>query len=184
MFIYNLKLNSKKSIKLFFLILFSSLLIISIYFIKNINFLNSNNFLSSTHSCIPKNPVCEIKSSNYTNVLKAVHENIDNYVGTKIKYSGYLYKVFDLEDNQFILARDMVVSKDFKTVVVGFLCNCNKDFKLNENSWVEITGTITKGDYHGDMPIIEIDSINIVAPPTDEYVYPPSEDYIMTNSLV
>ena len=169
MFIYNLKLNSKKSIKLFFLILFSSLLIISIYFIKNINFLNLNDLFSSTHSCIPKNPVCEIKSSNYTNVLKAVHENIDTYVGTKIKYSGYIYKVFDLEDNQFILARDMVVSKDFK---------------LNENSWVEITGTITKGDYHGDMPIIEIDSISIVAPPTDEYVYPPSEDYIMTNSLV
>ena len=44
---------------------------------------------------------------NYTNVLKEVHENLDTYVGQKICYTGYVYRVADLPENQFVLARDM-----------------------------------------------------------------------------
>ena len=39
---------------------------------------------------------------NYTNVLKSVHENIDNYVGMKINFTGYVYRVLDLNENQFV----------------------------------------------------------------------------------
>lgn len=52
-----------------------------------------------------------------------------------------------------------------------------------DNTWVELEGSITKGNYHGDMPIVEVTSIKKIDKPNDEYVYPPDENYIPTSSL-
>lgn len=62
--------------------------------------------------------VYAIPTNQYTNVLKSVHDDISTYVGQKINFSGYVYRVYDFQANQFVLARDMVVSSDFQTVVV------------------------------------------------------------------
>lgn len=147
-------------------------------------FSGANNSTRS-ESCLPKNGISQISTKNYTNVLKAVHENIDSYVGKKISFTGYVYRVLDLQDNQFVLARDMIVNSNSQTVVVGFLCEYDnaKDFK--DNSWVQITGEILKGDYHGDMPIIKVIDINPVDKPTqEEYVYPPDDSYIPTAGIL
>ena len=140
---------------------------------------------SETNSnCLPQNKVNKITTSNYTNILKAVHDNIDNYVGTKICFSGYVYRVLDLKENQFILARDMIISSDFQSVIVGFLCENENAKNFEDNTWIEITGEIFKGDYHGDMPIVKVTKINTINKPNDEYVYPPDESYIPTSGII
>ena len=78
----------------------------------------------------------------------------------------------------------MIVSSDFKTVVVGFLCEYKDAKNFNDNTWVELTGTIKKGDYHGDMPIVHVTQMNETQKPSEEHVYPPSEDYIPTNGIL
>lgn len=128
--------------------------------------------------------IVEITANNYTNVLKAVHEDIDEYVGKKVHFTGYVYRVFDLTDTQFVLARNMIISSDNKAVVVGFLCNYDNAKDFENNTWVDITGTITKGNYHGDIPIIEIDEINQVDSPSDEFVYPPDDTFLPTNAIL
>ena len=182
MVIYNLKINGNKLFKLFLSFVFIFLFLLVCIVVFNIFSGASKNHGSG---CLNKNNICTISPNNYTNVLKAVHENIDNYVGTNISFTGYIYKVYDLKDNQFILARDMIVSSDFRSVVVGFLCECDKmPTNLQENTWVELTGEIIKGDYHGDMPIIKVKKITKVNKPNKEFVYPPSDDYILTNGIV
>ena len=47
-----------------------------------------------------------------------------------------------------------------------------------------MTGKITKGDYHGDMPIIEVSKLKVVDKPNEEYVYPPDESYIPTSEVL
>ena len=132
---------------------------------------------------IPNNYIGNITNENYTNILKEVHENIDTYVGQKIQYSGYIYRLYDFKENQFVLARDMIISSDFQTVVVGFLCESEqaKDFK--DGDWVSITAKITKGNYNGEMPILKIESIEKIDKPSDEYVYPPNDNYIPTSVI-
>ena len=84
--------------------------------------------------CIPnKNGVSQISSKNYTNVLKTVHENIDSYVGKKICFTGYVYRVLDLEGNQFVLARDMIINSNYQSVIVGFLCEYDDAKKFDNN---------------------------------------------------
>ena len=92
--------------------------------------------------------------------------------------------MYDLSDTQFVLARDMVVSTNFETMIVGFLCNSNEAKNFKDGTWVKISGTITKGNYHGDIPLIEIDSIEETTIPKDTYVYPPDNFYIPTSSLL
>ena len=182
MFICNFKINSKKVFKIVFIILLILVFImcgIGIYRI----FHNEENELPDLEKTL-KGQVNVISASNYTNVLKAVHENIDNYVGMRINFTGYVYRVLDLTDTQFILARDMIISSDFQYVIVGFLCELDnaKDFK--DETWVELTGEITKGDYHGDMLIIKVTEIKAVDKPNEEYVYPPDESYIPTSDIL
>lgn len=113
--------------------------------------------------------------------METVHNDIDTYVGQKIKFSGFVYRVYDLTNEQFVLGRHMIISSDFQTVIVGFLCHYKDASNFADSDWIEIEGTITKGSYHGDMPIIEITSIKQIDRPNDEYVYPPNENYIPTS---
>ena len=182
MFICNFKVNGSKIFKYFFTGIV--LLIITILIFVSIKLFVGARNEKNVSSCVPQSDVSVISTKNYTNVLKVVHENIDTYVGIKINFTGYVYRVSDLTDAQFILARDMIISSDFQYVIVGFLCEWKnaKDFK--DESWVELTGEITKGDYHGDMPIVKVTEIKNVDKPSEEYVYPPDESYIPTSNIL
>ena len=188
MFIYNIKINGSKAFKYFFIgIVLLIIIIVGIVCFKvfkgaSHSTNSANSYNKST--CMPQDDVSKLTPSNYTNVLKTVHENIDNYVGLKINFTGYVYRVLDLNDNQFVLARDMVISSDFKSVIVGFLCEYDKSKEFEDGTWVELSGEITKGNYHGDMPVVKVTEIKKVDKPNEEFVYPPDESYIPTSTIL
>ena len=166
MFVYNVKINGSKVFKIFFAVVI--ILIICILGVVLFRIFSGANKASS---CMPQNDVSEISAKNYTNVLKTVHENIDNYVGMKIRFTGYIYRVSDLNDNQFVLARDMIISSNSQFLVVGFLCEYKNAKDFPDDTWVTVTGEIQKGDYHGDIPILMITDISESQKPSEEYVY-------------
>lgn len=177
MFVCNFKLNKNLFLKIFFFIIFFiAIAIIGFTAFKIFN-------PTSVNDNLPSSNITNISSDNYTNVLKTVHENLDEYIGQKISFSGYVYRVYDFNSNQFVLARNMIVTSDKQTLVVGFLCDYNKASDFKDNTWVTITGKITKGDYHGDIPIIEITDIKQCDKPADEFVNPPDDTYIPTSVL-
>ena len=56
---------------------------------------------------------------------------------------------------------------------------------FEDNTWVQVTGEIYKGNYHGDMPIIKVTDIKTVDKPSqEEYVYPPDDSYIPTAGIL
>lgn len=177
MFVYNLKLNSSILFKMFLVIIVCIVICLCILIGFKLYKEANNNMLKNSD-------FSELTPQNYANVLQSVHDNVDSYVGQKIKFSGFIYRVYDLEPNQFVLGRNMIISSDFQTVVVGFLCNYKDALKFRDSLWVEIEGKITKGSYHGaDMPILEITKIKEIQKPNDEYVYPPDENYIPTSVI-
>ena len=182
MFVFNVKVNGIKLFKTF--IISSVILLLIIICIVIFRIINGAKNNPNNSSCLPQNKVNIISTSNYTNVLKAVHENIDDYVGVQINFTGYIYRVLDLKENQFVLARDMIISSNYQSVVVGFLCECDSAKDYSDNTWVNITGKITKGNYHGDIPIVKLTKIEKTNKPNDEYVYPPDETYIPTDGIV
>ena len=165
MFIYNFKLNGDKISKtiLGILIVTISLLIIYVCF----TLVSKSTF--KTNDSLKKCELYELNSSNYTNVLKNVHDNLDLYVGQNIKFTG---------------GRNMIISSDYKAVVVGFLCSSPEIKNYADNEWIEIEGTITKGNYHGEIPVIKITKINKASNPSEEYVYPPDDNFVTTSTVL
>ena len=182
MFIYNVKINGSKVFKFFFTGLV--ILIIGIMVLVSYQVFKGASNSSNNSSCVPPNKITNISPKNYTNILKAVHDDIDSYIGLNIHFTGYVYRVYDLSENQFILARNMIISSDYQYVVVGFLCECENAKDFADGTWVDLTGEIIKGDYHGDIPVIKVTDIKRTNKPNDEYVYPPDESYIPTSGII
>ncbi len=135
MFIYNFKINSNFLLKFFLIVLLCIILLIVLFSIYKL-FNNSTFVVNDT---LNEQEVFNLTTANYTNVLKSVHDNLDNYIGQKISFSGYIYRVYDFDDTQFVLARDMVISSDFQTLVVGFLCHCETASSYTDGTWINIT---------------------------------------------
>lgn len=135
MFVYNLKINGIKTFRIIIIsiiIIAILLLVISLY-----NFYYKNRFILS--DSLPSNSITTINSSEYTNILKQVYDNVDTYVGQSINFTGYVYKLQDFKDNEFVLARNMLINSDTQSVVVGFLCSSEKAKDLKEGTWVNVT---------------------------------------------
>ena len=178
MFVWTIKLNGKKLVKIFLVII---AIAITIYFAISAYMIYSNSFKVKDE--VNSSNMINISNNNYTNILKSVHDDIDFYVGKEICFSGYIYRLIDFKETEFVLARDMIISSDMQTLIVGFLCDCKNAQNFADNSWVEIKGEITKGSYHGDMPIIKIKEIKQIEKPKDNiYVYPPDDTYVPTSA--
>lgn len=135
-----------------------------------------------------KDDCLQITDSTYTSILKDSHENIDKYVGKKIKYTGFVYRLYDFNENQFVLAREMIISSDNHGVVVGFLCDCDdlngcKASNFKTGTWVEVEGVIEKGYYHCDLPVVNVTKITGIDGPSGSNngcVMPPTDSYVRT----
>lgn len=181
MFICNVKVNGKLWFKI--LLVFMGLIVLTVFVFSVYKLFNSDENVVYTNDEIRHSDVTEISPDNYTNILKAVHDDLNSYLGKEIKFSGYVYRVIDFNDNQFVLARNMIV--DSQSYVVGFLSEYDKICDFEDGSWVEIIGTITKGKYHNrEIPIIEIKKLNKIDKPQDEFVFPPEDTYIPTSAVL
>lgn len=183
MFIFNFKINGGRALKIIILVLSLFMLFvfgISIYKI----FFTSGKF--NVNDKLKAKNITELDAKNYTNILQAVHDDIDSYEGMKIKFTGYVYRVFDFSDEQFVIARDMFINEDKnQSVVVGFLCESKDVKEFKDGEWVEIIGTIEKGKYHNsEIPVIKITEIKGTIQPDMPYVMPPSDTYIPTSGLL
>ena len=143
----------------------------------------NSNYEIISENCMPTNEIAYLTDENYTNILKEVHENLDAYIGQKICYTGYVYRVPDIEKDQFILARDMQVGNSNHTVIVGFLCSSDIANNFETYSWVTVTGEIQKGYYYGDIPCIHLTEITPVQKPEKCIVPEPNDNFIQTSSI-
>lgn len=179
MFVFNFKLKSNQLFKA--ILIFSFIIAISLFLLAGFKIITELLGEKTYDEFeIPTPEVADISPENYTNILKEVHENIDTYIGQKISFTGYVYRITDLKENQFILARDMHLDNMTQTVVVGFLSEYPDIKNFCDNTWVKITGEIKKGYYHGNIPYLEITELEVVDAPNDPIVRAPSETYVQT----
>ena len=180
MFVCNVSLNKTNLVKIFLGVV---AVVLIIFFLFSAYKIFKESMGTHVSDSVHNPDVIPISSENYTNVLKAVHDNLGEYIGKKICFSGYIYRVSDFNDKQFVLARDMIISSDLKTLVVGFLCEAKHAKAFEDNAWVQITGKITKGTYHEAVPIIEVLEIKKIDKPEETYVYPPDDSFVPTFNL-
>ena len=136
MFICNVSLNKTKIVKIIFIII---AIILIAFFCFSAYRIFKESMSVRTQDTMPNPDVITITSENYTNILKTVHDDLDSYVGKKVCFSGYIYRVSDFNEKQFVLARDMIISSDLRTLVVGFLCEYKQAQSFENGTWIEVT---------------------------------------------
>ena len=169
MFICNLKLNKKVLCGTFITISSLIIFLIVIYSIYVI-------FFKKNQTCDSyKNNIIDLNESNYTNMLKEANENIDSYIGIKVRVIGYVYRLIDFNKSQFVVARDMKLNNPYQSVVVGFLCEAKNASEYSDGTWVEVVGKIKRGKLNEELAILEVTSIREVSKPENVFVSPPGK---------
>ena len=120
---------------------------------------------------------------DYTNVLKSANENIDSYVGKKVRITGYVYRLIDFDDTQFVVARDMKFNESSNSIIVGFLCESKEASKYADGTWVEVIGTIKKGRFTDELAVLDVVTIKETDKPENIFVNPPDKTYIPTTNI-
>ncbi len=159
MFICNFKVNKK--IIIFFVII---LAIITSLFLQF-----SDAFLKKMPDITEENVDIVITKDNYVKEVKNIHDNLPKVVNKKIKLSGFVFRMPDFNPPIFVCGRNILVCGEEK--IAGTLCYLEDNKKFTDDTWVEIYGTITKGNYNNkEMPIIKVEKINKIDTPKDTYV--------------
>lgn len=181
MFVINLKFEIKKLIKIIIAIcIIISLSFFAYYAYNTYQKIVQKSKLTLVEDFIPSDDIVKIDPQNYTNILKLVHTDIDTFVGQKISFTGYVYRVNTFPENNFILARDMKVTEN-QSVIVGFLSQSEEIKNYNDYDWIDITATIEKTSYNGEfVPILKIESITKTTEPENSAVPKPSDDFVET----
>ena len=176
MFIYNFKMNKKALCRGFIAI---SLLIIICIILYSIYII----FIKKNKTCdANQKDIIDLNETNYTNILKAANEDINSYVDSKVRITGYVYRLIDFDETQFVIARDMKLRKSPHSLVVGFLCESQEASKYSDGTWIEIVGKIKKGRFNSELAVLDVISIKETNKPVNIYVNPPDDTYIPTSN--
>ena len=161
MFVLNLKLSVKKII--------IACLSISLLSAMTIEYF-ANKKLESASEAMSNDSKYDftLTDENYLNILKTVHENIDENVGKTIKITGFVFRMPDFDENTFVCGKNIIYNNEES--VDGFMCNSPDAKTLLDNEWIQITGIVEKGTYVTDMPIIKVGSIKKVKAPENTFI--------------
>lgn len=110
----------------------------------------------------------DLNEDNYTELLKTIHDNIDENLGKTIHLTGFVFRMPDFKDNYMVCGRNTISNNEDK--IAGILCDYSEAKSFIDNEWVEISGVIIKGKYNGDMPIIKVGKITKITAPANTFV--------------
>ena len=116
----------------------------------------------------------QMEDQMYGAYYETIEENPKNFIGKKIKMNGFVYREDDFKSNQLILARFYMIHCVADTRVIGFLSEFEEAGKMEEDTWLEIEGTLDITTYHeAELPVIRVEGWTVIDEPEDPYVYPP-----------
>ncbi|MNM94351.1 hypothetical protein D3C81_1067490 [compost metagenome] len=119
--------------------------------------------------------VIEVKPEVYSEIIGAIELFKDQFVGKKIKISGFVYEDHSLKQNhEFILGRFLVQCCTADANPFGVLITTDQSIdSMQKDSWVEVQGVLRTELRDGKKIIaITAEQITQIPRPDTPYVYP------------
>lgn len=102
-----------------------------------------------------------------------ISENPEKYEGRTLKMKGFVYKEKGFQPNQFALTRFLITHCVADATSIGFLTEFEKAQTLQQDTWLEVEGTLELTTYNGwEMPLLKVNSWKVIKEPKEPYVYP------------
>ncbi|SCY44349.1 TIGR03943 family putative permease subunit [Alkaliphilus peptidifermentans] len=123
--------------------------------------------------------ILDITPDIFDGALSHMKNSVDDYVGQRVRISGFIEKQDTYPTSTFVVARMLMVCCAADTLVKGLLAEWEGIDDFEKFQWVEIEGIIEKTEFYDDWlgqsyvaPIIKVDTIKEIERPTELYVYP------------
>ncbi len=101
--------------------------------------------------------VIVLENNNYITKLNEINRSIDNYVGRKISYEGFVYKILNEQNEEsYVVARyyEQEHNRIFHTTVMGLKRVYNGQWPAVD-TWVKVEGMIRKAEFNGqELPLL------------------------------
>lgn len=102
-----------------------------------------------------------------------ISEEPEKYVGRTIKMAGFVYKENGFQPNQLALTRFLITHCVADATTIGFLTEFDKAETLQQDTWIEVEGTIGMTTYDGlEMAVLKVKSWHVINEPKEPYIYP------------
>lgn len=120
-----------------------------------------------------KNNKIIIDDPNFYLWTEEIYSNSSKYIGKDIELKAFVYKDKDVGDKEIIAARVLMACCAADTQTIGFLCKYKNAYKLQKNTWYIFSGKLNSVKRWGKvLPLINIQKVQSIKKPKDEYVYP------------
>ena len=146
---------------------------------KNVTSNNRDNSVSTEKTFstdIPQDDVI-INDDNFISVMNDMYENIDKYIGRKIKIQGQVFKSSDMTENEFAIGKYYMYCCAVDMSLVGFVFEKNDNMDIKENEWYEVNAIIKSHKYtpYGgsvmEEPLLDIIDYKKIDKPKETTVY-------------
>lgn len=109
----------------------------------------------------------------YTIYYDDINSNASKYKGKKIQLTGFVLKEKGFKQNQLVLSRFLITHCIADASIIGFFSELPEAQNIDEDTWIEATGTIDISTYNGEqLPIIKIADWKKIEEPKKPYIYP------------
>ncbi|KKK36493.1 hypothetical protein WQ57_18930 [Mesobacillus campisalis] len=121
--------------------------------------------------------VIQMENDIYSAYFEAISMDPKEYIGRKIKVSGFVYKEEGLDGNQLVLSRFLITHCVADASIIGLLAEFKEAGEFKQDTWLEMEGTIGVTVFNGvEIPLIKANKWEVIAEPSEPYIYP-----ILTN---
>lgn len=109
----------------------------------------------------------------YASYYRAINTEPDSFMNRKINIKGFVYKEEGFNPDELVIARFVITHCIADASVIGFLSEFDQAINYEENTWIELEGTLDTKNYYGEeIPLIQVDTVKIIEEPVEPYIYP------------
>ncbi|MGP4039848.1 TIGR03943 family putative permease subunit [Gracilibacillus sp. D59] len=115
----------------------------------------------------------EMNETLFSTYYQEIMANTEQLQGTKVTLSGFVYREEGFSPQQLVIGRFLITHCVADAGLIGFLTEFDQAVNMEDNTWLEVTGTIQLTDYQGSqIPIIDVTDVKTIEEPDQPYVYP------------
>lgn len=116
-----------------------------------------------------------ITDKNHVSYMVLLYENTQAYTGKRVNIKGFVYRPPNLAPDRLMVARFEISCCAADGVPSGLIVEWPHAEKINNDSWIEVQGTITQDSYQEiSIPLLKAEKISHIDPLSTPYVYTPT----------
>ncbi|MCP1123281.1 TIGR03943 family protein [Bacillus sp. 3103sda1] len=114
----------------------------------------------------------QINDKNYMAAIDIIGRDVIGFKGKEINFSGFVYRDTDVKGEQVVVARYGITCCIADATVYGMIVSGEGITKLQNETWVTITGTLDETTYRGALfPLVKANKVEKIEAPKQPYVY-------------